>query len=64
MDLLTVHYHPHVLDETINDFERLRGSYSSFILGEPIQSLEYCLDLLLSEKLLNKFYCLVLSLII
>ncbi len=63
MDLLTVHHHPHILDKTIYDFEGLRGSYPSLILSEPIQSLEYCLDLLLSEKLLNKFFCVVLSLI-
>jgi len=64
IDLLTIHHHPHILDKTINDFECLRGSYSSLILGEPIQPLKYCLDLLLSEKLLYKFFCVVLSLII
>jgi hypothetical protein len=48
----------------MNDFEGLRGSYPSLILGEPIQPLEYCLDFLLSEKLLKKFFCVVLSLII
>jgi hypothetical protein len=64
MDLLTVHHHRHILDKAINDFEGLRGSYPSLILGESIQPLEYCLDLVLSEKLLNKFFCVVLSLII
>jgi hypothetical protein len=64
MDLLTVHHHPHILDKTIYDFEGLRRSYPSLILGEPIQPLQYCLDLLLSEKLINKFFCVVLSLII
>jgi hypothetical protein len=63
MNLLTVHHHPHILDKTINDFEGLRRSYPSLILGEPIQPLEYCLDLLLSKKLLNKFSCVLLSLI-
>ena len=64
MDWLTVHHHPHILHKTIDDFEGLGGSYPSFILGEPIQSLEYCLDLLLSEKLVNKLSCVELSLII
>jgi len=64
MDLHTVHHHPHILDETINDFEGLCRSYPSLILGKPIQPLEYCLDLLLSEKFLNKFSYVVLSLII
>ena len=54
MDSLTVHHHPHILDKTINDFEGLRGSYPSLILGEPIQPLEYCFDLLLSNKFLKK----------
>ena len=48
----------------MNDFEGLRRGYPSLILGEPIQPLEYCLNILLSEKLLNKFLCVVLSLII
>jgi hypothetical protein len=64
MDLLTVHHHPHILDKTINNFEGLRSSYPSLILGEPIQPLEYCLDLVLSKKLFNNFFCVILSLII
>ncbi len=64
MDLLTIHHHLHILDKTINDFKGLRRSYPSLILGESIQPLEYSLDFLLSEKLLNKFFCVVLSLII
>ena len=64
MDSLTVYHHPHILKKAINDFEGLRRSYPSLILGKPIQPLEYCLDLLLSEKFLNKFSYVVLSLII
>ena len=64
IDSLTVHHHPHILDKTINDFEGLCGSYLSLILCEPIQPLEYCIDLLLSEKLPKKFSCVVFSLII
>jgi len=64
MHLLTVHHHPHILNKTINDFQGLRRSYLSLTLGEPIQPLEYCLDLLLSEKFLNKIFCVELSLII
>ena len=58
MDLLTVHHHSHILDETINDFEGLRGSYPSLILSEPIQPLKYRLDVLPPEKLLlDKRFC-------
>ena len=64
MNLRTVHHYPHILDKTINDFEGLRGSYPSLILGEPIQPLKYCIDLLLSEKFLNKLSCVMTSLII
>ena len=52
MNLLTVHHHSHILDETINDFECLRGGYPSLILSEPIQPLKYRIDVLPPEELL------------
>jgi hypothetical protein len=51
--MLTVHHHPHILDKTINNFEGLRGSYPSLILGEPIQSLKDRHDVLSPEELLR-----------
>ena len=57
MDLLTVHHDPHILNKTINDFSGLCGSYTSLVLGEPIQPLEYCFDLLFSEKFLEEKFC-------
>jgi len=31
--LLTVHNHPHILDETVDNFEGLRRGSTSLILG-------------------------------
>ncbi len=58
---LTVHHHPHIPEKTVDDLERLRCSYPSFILGEPIQPLEYRLDVFLSKKSFNKFFYVVLE---
>ena len=61
---LTVHDHRHILDKTVNNLERLRRGDPSLILGESIQSLDYRFDVLLSKKLLNKFFCVSLSQVI
>ena len=53
--LLTVHYHPHILDKAVDDLEGLRCGYPSFILSESIEPLENRLNVLLSKKLLDKF---------
>ena len=58
---LTVHHHPHILDKTIHNLERLRCSYPSLVLGESIQPVEYSFDVLLSKELLKKFFCAGLS---
>ena len=61
VDFLTVHHNPHILDKAIDNLERLRCGYPSLILCESVQSLEYRFDVLLSKKLLNKFFCVALS---
>ncbi len=43
---LTVNHISHILKKTIDDLEGLRRSYPSLILGEPIQPLQYRLDVL------------------
>ena len=62
--LLTIHYHLHILDKTVNDLEGLCCGYPSLILGESIQSLEHRLYVLLSKELLNKLFCVALSQVI
>ena len=64
MDLLTVHPLPHILGKTVDNLEGLRCCHPSLILGEPIQSLDYRFDVLLSKKFLNKFLCAALSRVI
>ena len=60
--LLTVYDHSHIMDETIDNFKRLRCCCPSLVLSESVQPLKNRLDFILSEKLLYKFFCLLLSL--
>jgi hypothetical protein len=46
--LLTVHDHPHILDETINDLEGLSCGNPSLVLRESVESLQDRFDVLLS----------------
>jgi hypothetical protein len=50
--LLTIHYHSHVLEKAVDNLEGLRSGYPSLVQGEPVQSLKYRLDVLVSKKLL------------
>jgi hypothetical protein len=59
--LLTIHDHPHALDETMNDGKGLGCGRPSFVMRESVQSLQDCLDIFLSENFLHKFDCDVLS---
>jgi hypothetical protein len=58
---LTVHDHPHILDETVNDPKRLRCRRPGLVLGESVQPLKNRLDTILSEKFLYKFLCIPFS---
>ena len=64
VNLLTVHYHSHILDKAVNDLEGLRSRYLSLVQGEPIQLLEYRPDVLISKELLNKVFCIASSQVI
>ena len=35
-NLLTVHYHPHILEEATDDLESLRCGYPSLVRGESV----------------------------
>jgi hypothetical protein len=61
VDSLTIHYHPHILDKMVDNLKNLRRSYPSLVLCESIQPLEHRLNVLLSKKLLSKFFCVVSS---
>jgi len=58
---LTIHGHPHALDETMNDSKRLGCGGPSFVVCESVQPLQDRLDIFLSENLLHKFDCDALS---
>ena len=57
---LTVQNLLHILEETIHDFKRLRGSRAGFVLGQPVQPLENRLDVVLPKKFLQHSYCIAL----
>ena len=54
--MLTVQNHAHILDETVDDLESLRCGSPSHILRESVQPLQDCLEFLLPEEFLYKFY--------
>ena len=64
VNLLTVHYHSYILDKAVDDLEGLRSGYPSLVQGEPVQPLEYRPDVLISEELLNKVFCIASSQVI
>ena len=59
--LLTIHGHPHALDETMDDGKGLGCGSPSFVVRESVQSLQDRLDVFLSENFLHKFDCDALS---
>jgi hypothetical protein len=58
--LLTVQNHAHILDETVDDLESPRCGSPSHILRESVQPLQDCLEFLLHEEFLYKFYCVAM----
>jgi hypothetical protein len=62
--LLTVHDHPHTLDKTVDNLERLKCSCPSFVMRQSVQPLQDSLDILLSEIFLYKFDCVGLGKVI
>jgi hypothetical protein len=59
--LLTVHDHTHILDEAVDDLERLSRGSSSLVLRESVQPLQDSLNVLPTEASLYKFDCVALS---
>jgi len=59
--LLTIHELPHVLDESVDNSERMSCSVLGLISCQPVKPVQDCLDVLLLEKFLYKFDCVVLS---
>ena len=48
-------------DQPVDNFESLSCGRPNLVQGEPIQSLERRLDLIISPNLLHKFLCVALS---
>jgi len=56
VDLLTVHYHLHILDKTMDDLEDLCYRLPSLVLRQSVKPLDHRLHFLLANKLPNKFF--------
>ena len=58
--LLTTHELPHILDESVDNNERMSCSSPGLVSRQSVKPLQDCLDVLLLEKSLYKFDCVVL----
>ena len=59
--LLTIRELPHILDESVDNSERMSCSSPGLVLRQSVKPFQYCLDVLLLKKFLYKFNCVVLS---
>ena len=59
--LLTIHEHPHILDESVDNGERMSCSSPGLVLRQSVKPLEDCPDVLLFEKFLYEFDCVLLG---
>jgi len=59
--LLTIHELPHILDQSVDNRERLSCSSPDLVLRQSVKPVQDCLDVLLLEKFLHKFDCVLLS---
>ena len=59
--LLTIHELLHILDKSVDNSEHMSCSSPSLVLRQSVKPLQRCLDVLLLEKFLDKFDCVVLS---
>jgi len=59
--LLTIHELPHILDKSMDNSERMSCRSLCLVSRQSVKPLEDCLDVLLLEKFLHKFDCVVLS---
>ena len=58
---LTIHELPHILDESVDNSERMSRSSPGLLSRQSVKPTQDCLDVLLLEKFLCKFDCVVLS---
>ena len=56
VNLLTVHYHLHILNKTMDDLEDLCCSQLSLVFCQSVQPLDHRLHFLLANKFQNKLF--------
>jgi hypothetical protein len=59
--LLTIHEYPHIPGQVINDLESLGCGIANLVLRQSVQPLQGYLDVLISKKILSKFYYVAVS---
>ena len=59
--LLTIHKLPHILNESMDNSERMSCSDPSLILRQPVKPFQHCFDILLLEEFLDKFNCVAMG---
>jgi len=59
--MLTIHELPHVLDESVDNSEGMSCSSLGLVSRQPVKPLQDCCDVLLLEKSLYEFDCVVVS---
>ena len=59
--MLTIHELPHVLGESVDNSESMSCSILGLVSRQSVKPLEDRLDVLLLEKFLDKFNCVMLS---
>jgi len=59
--LLTIHKLPHILDESVDNSERMSCGSTGLVMRQSVKPLQHCLDVLLLENFLHEFDCVVLS---
>ena len=57
MVLLTIHNHFHIVHETVDNLQYMRLHHAGLVLGEPVQSAQYILDLTVAQQLLCELLC-------
>ena len=54
---LTVHDNFHIDHETVDNLQDVSLHHAGFVLGEPVQSTQYILDLAVAQQLLCELFC-------
>ena len=55
--LFTIHNHFHIVHQTVDNLQDVGLHHAGLVLGEPVQSAQYILDLAVAQQLLCELLC-------